>query len=113
MVEERRKLYFLSHFLRQDKLPVPAFQALRTSVPGTPASERHTSSFPRLHFPTTSSTFQAMASSSNPNVNRQRQEDVYEQQNDQRLDELHSKIRNLRGVWSFSPDVIHNWIDEL
>ncbi|KAI0321406.1 hypothetical protein OF83DRAFT_1168459 [Amylostereum chailletii] len=26
------------------------------------------------------------------------QEDTYEAQNDQRLDELHSKIRNLRGV---------------
>lgn len=25
-------------------------------------------------------------------------EDVYESQNDQRLDELHSKIRTLRGV---------------
>ena len=28
----------------------------------------------------------------------QGQEDVYETQNDQRLDELHSKIRTLRGV---------------
>jgi hypothetical protein len=28
------------------------------------------------------------------------QEDTYEAQNDQRLDELHSKIRSLRGVWS-------------
>ena len=27
------------------------------------------------------------------------QEDTYEEQNDQRLDELHSKIRSLRGVW--------------
>ena len=26
------------------------------------------------------------------------QEDTYESQNDQRLDELHSKIRTLRGV---------------
>lgn len=26
------------------------------------------------------------------------QEDTYEAQNDQRLDELHSKIRSLRGV---------------
>ena len=31
-------------------------------------------------------------------------EDVYETQNDQRLDELHSKIRTLRGVRStFEP----------
>ena len=28
------------------------------------------------------------------------QEDTYEAQNDQRLDELHSKIRSLRGVCS-------------
>ncbi|KAH6909784.1 Bet1-like protein [Coprinopsis sp. MPI-PUGE-AT-0042] len=28
----------------------------------------------------------------------QRVEDIYEQQNDQRLDELHSKIRTLRGI---------------
>jgi len=28
----------------------------------------------------------------------QSQEDTYEAQNDQRLDELHSKIRTLRGV---------------
>ncbi|PFH49464.1 hypothetical protein AMATHDRAFT_41529 [Amanita thiersii Skay4041] len=31
---------------------------------------------------------------------RSRVEDVYEAQNDQRLDELHSKIRTLRGVTS-------------
>jgi hypothetical protein len=29
---------------------------------------------------------------------RGRPEDTYEAQNDQRLDELHSKIRTLRGV---------------
>lgn len=29
---------------------------------------------------------------------RDRVEDTYESQNDQRLDELHSKIRTLRGV---------------
>ncbi|KAF9257140.1 hypothetical protein L218DRAFT_880184, partial [Marasmius fiardii PR-910] len=29
---------------------------------------------------------------------RDRVEDTYERQNDQRLDELHSKIRTLRGV---------------
>lgn len=28
-------------------------------------------------------------------------EATYEAQNDQRLDELHSKIRTLRGVWMF------------
>ena len=36
-----------------------------------------------------------MASSSR---GQQRVEDVYEQQNDQRLDELHSKLRTLKGV---------------
>ena len=30
------------------------------------------------------------------------QEDTYEEQNDQRLDELHSKIRTLRGVCPLS-----------
>lgn len=32
---------------------------------------------------------------------RDRVEDTYEAQNDQRLDELHSKIRTLRGVSPF------------
>ncbi|TEB22144.1 hypothetical protein FA13DRAFT_1741213 [Coprinellus micaceus] len=36
-----------------------------------------------------------MASSSR---GQQRVEDVYEQQNDQRLDELHSKLRTLKGI---------------
>jgi len=31
-------------------------------------------------------------------TSRGRAEDVYESQNDQRLDELHSKIRTLRGI---------------
>ncbi|TFK19769.1 hypothetical protein FA15DRAFT_162532 [Coprinopsis marcescibilis] len=31
---------------------------------------------------------------------QQRVEDVYEQQNDQKLDELHSKLRTLRGITS-------------
>ena len=31
-------------------------------------------------------------------TSRDRVEDTYEAQNDQRLDELHSKIRTLRGV---------------
>ncbi|KAJ7621409.1 hypothetical protein FB45DRAFT_140863 [Roridomyces roridus] len=34
---------------------------------------------------------------------RDRVEDTYEAQNDQRLDELHSKIRTLRGVSPISP----------
>lgn len=34
---------------------------------------------------------------------RDRVEDTYESQNDQRLDELHSKIRTLRGVRSIPP----------
>ena len=34
-------------------------------------------------------------------TSRGRAEDVYESQNDQRLDELHSKIRTLRGVRLF------------
>jgi blocked-early-in-transport protein 1 len=33
-------------------------------------------------------------------TSRDRVEDTYESQNDQRLDELHSKIRTLRGVSS-------------
>ena len=38
------------------------------------------------------------------NMSTSRVEDVYETQNDQRLDELHSKIRTLRGVRStFEP----------
>ncbi|KAF6746659.1 Bet1-like protein [Ephemerocybe angulata] len=36
-----------------------------------------------------------MASSSR---GQQRVEDIYEQQNDQRLDELHSKLRTLKGI---------------
>jgi len=36
----------------------------------------------------------------NMSTSRGRAEDVYESQNDQRLDELHSKIRTLRGVRS-------------
>ena len=34
-------------------------------------------------------------------TSRGRVEDTYEAQNDQRLDELHSKIRTLRGVSRF------------
>jgi hypothetical protein len=41
-----------------------------------------------------------MASSSR---GQQRVEDVYEQQNDQRLDELHSKLRTLKGVRALYP----------
>ena len=38
-------------------------------------------------------------------TSRGRVEDTYETQNDQRLDELHSKIRTLRGVSRFQISV--------
>ena len=37
-----------------------------------------------------------------------RAEDVYESQNDQRLDELHTKIRTLRGVRSTALSQVNN-----
>jgi blocked-early-in-transport protein 1 len=37
------------------------------------------------------------------NSSRTRVEDVYEAQNDQRLDDLHAKIRTLRGVRARAP----------
>lgn len=41
-------------------------------------------------------------------TSRGRVEDTYEAQNDQRLDELHSKIRTLRGVSQDLSLAFHN-----
>ena len=43
-------------------------------------------------------------SSSSRNHQQQREEELYENQNDQRLDDLHSKIRTLRGVSESTAD---------